>query len=308
MPVEGRTEVSRLLQDFPSDVRTKAQPASATNAAATRPAKARRTSPGRVCRGKAAAEGRRRQEAGAADWPRCAPDRRHGSRDPDPDGRNGALWAPKRQGQGKTCCRVRVLPTERGGAGLRRVVDRNDGRFRTKGAGAAVREIMSGLPGGEARAAQDRLPGTEGTFSQNRRCTKHLDIPPKGPAAASVEESVDEVGGRPLPISAVVPVENSGHGTIQFDARLFLRLALRSAAKVELRVHQYMPVRAGLSEGISNAGTRTVVIGQCKLLRHTCRRSRSTAVSKQCRSRRGRRRKRRRTAAIAGEKTRPSTV
>src|SRR6185437_3727435 len=80
--------------------------------------------------------------------------------------------------------------------------------------------------------------GPEGTFSE-QAVFKHFGHSAKGFPLASIAEVFD-----------VVPVENSGQGTIQSTLDLFLGSPLKICGEVELHVHQYLLSRSGHLEDI----------------------------------------------------------
>ena len=62
----------------------------------------------------------------------------------------------------------------------------------------------------------------------------------------------------------VVPVENSGTGTIQSTLDLFLTSPLMICGEVELRVHQYLLSRTGHIEDIERVYSHALSLAQCK--------------------------------------------
>ena len=102
---------------------------------------------------------------------------------------------------------------------LRRVVDRNDGPLSDEVLVRLFREIMSAC-----LAQQEPLKigylGPEGTFSQ-QAVHKHFGHSAHGLPLASIEEVFQEVEAGHADFG-VVPVENSGQGTIQSTLDMFL--------------------------------------------------------------------------------------
>ena len=90
--------------------------------------------------------------------------------------------------------------------------------------------------------------GPEGTFSQ-QAVFKHFGHSAHVLPLASIEEVFQEVAAGNADFG-VVPVENSGQGTIQVTLDLFLTSPLRICGEVELRVHQHLLSRSGRIEDI----------------------------------------------------------
>ena len=62
----------------------------------------------------------------------------------------------------------------------------------------------------------------------------------------------------------VVPVENSGQGTIQSTLDMFLTSNLKICGEVELHVHQYLLSRTGRLEDIERVYSHRESLAQCK--------------------------------------------
>src|SRR5207342_1226812 len=139
--------------------------------------------------------------------------------------------------KGKLAAAVDYYRPEREAMVLRGVVDRNDGPLADDVLVRLFREIMSAC-----LAQQEPLKigylGPEGTFSQ-QAVHKHFGHSAKGLPLASVEEVFDEVAAGHADFG-VVPVENSGQGTIQSTLDMFITSPLKICGEVELRVHQYL--------------------------------------------------------------------
>src|SRR3546814_9308662 len=114
--------------------------------------------------------------------------------------------------KGKLAAAVEYYRPEREAQVLRRVVDRNDGPLSDEVLVRLFREIMSAC-----LAQQEPLKvgylGPEGTFSQ-QAVHKHFGHSAKALPLASVEAVFEEVASGAADFG-VVPVENSGQGTIQ---------------------------------------------------------------------------------------------
>ncbi|EWS78155.1 prephenate dehydratase [Xylella taiwanensis] len=130
---------------------------------------------------------------------------------------------------------------------LRMVVERNEGPLSDEVLVRVFREIMSAC-----LAQQEPLKigylGPEGTFSQ-QAVLKHFGHSVLGEPMASIEEVFQEVEAGNTDFG-VVPVENSGHGTIQVTLDVFLTSKLKICGEIELRVHQYLMSRTGRLEDI----------------------------------------------------------
>ena len=115
---------------------------------------------------------------------------------------------------------------------LRMVVDRNSGPLADEVLVRLFREIMSAC-----LAQQEPLKvgylGPEGTFSQ-QATRKHFGHSAHGMPLASIEEVFQEVENGNADFG-VVPVENSGQGTIQVTLDMFLTSPLRICGEAELR-------------------------------------------------------------------------
>ena len=149
--------------------------------------------------------------------------------------------------KGKLAAAVDYYRPEREAQVLRMVVDRNEGPLSDEVLVHVFREIMSAC-----LAQQEPLKigylGPEGTFSQ-QAVLKHFGRSAHGLPLASIEEVFQEVASGNADFG-VVPVENSGQGTIQVTLDMFLTSNLKICGEVELRVHQYLLSRSGRIEDI----------------------------------------------------------
>lgn len=149
--------------------------------------------------------------------------------------------------KGKLAAAVDYYRPEREAQVLRMVVDRNEGPLSDELLVHVFREIMSAC-----LAQQEPLKigflGPEGTFSQ-QAVLKHFGRSAHGLPMASIEEVFQEVEAGNADFG-VVPVENSGQGTIQITLDMFLTSNLKVCGEVELRVHQYLLSRSGRIEDI----------------------------------------------------------
>jgi chorismate mutase/prephenate dehydratase len=210
-----------------------------------------------------------------------------------------ALWARQvGKAKGKLAAAVEYYRPEREAQVLRRVVDRNDGPLADDVLVRLFREIMSAC-----LAQQEPLKigylGPEGTFSQ-QAVHKHFGHSAKGLPLASIEEVFDEVAAGHADFG-VVPVENSGQGTIQSTLDLFLSSPLKICGEVELRVHQYLLSRTGHIEDIERVYSHALSLAQCRswLRQHLPKVEKQALVSNAEAARRARNADD--SAAIAGE-------
>ena len=144
---------------------------------------------------------------------------------------------------------------------LHRVVDRNDGPLSDPEIVRLFREIMSAC-----LAQQEPLKigflGPQGTFSE-QALRKHFGHSAHGLPLASIEEVFNEVEAGHADFG-VVPVENSGQGTIQSTLDMFLTSKLRICGEVELRVHQHLLSRTGRLEEIERVYSHPMSLAQCQ--------------------------------------------
>jgi chorismate mutase/prephenate dehydratase len=144
---------------------------------------------------------------------------------------------------------------------LRKVLDRNEGPLSDEVLLRLFREIMSAC-----LAQQEPLKigflGPEGTFSQ-QAVVKHFGHSAHGLPLPSIEEVFQEVEAGHADFG-VVPVENSGQGTIQSTLDMFLTSPLKICGEVELRVHQHLLSRTGRLEEIERVYSHPQSLAQCK--------------------------------------------
>lgn len=179
-----------------------------------------------------------------------------------------ANWARQvGEAKGPLKAAVDYYRPEREAQVLRRVVDRNDGPLSDTEMVRLFREIMSAC-----LAQQEPLKvgflGPQGTFSE-QALRKHFGHSAYGLPLASIEEVFQEVEDGNADFG-VVPVENSGQGTIQSTLDMFLISNLKICGEVELRVHQYLMSRMGTMDDIERVYSHPQSLAQCKawLRRH----------------------------------------
>ena len=144
---------------------------------------------------------------------------------------------------------------------LRMVIDRNHGPLADEMLVHVFREIMSAC-----LAQQEPLKigylGPEGTFSE-QAMRKHFGSSAHGLPLASIEEVFQEVEAGHADFG-VVPVENSGQGTIQVTLDMFLTSNLKICGEVELRVRQFLLSRSGHIEDIERIYSHPQSFAQTK--------------------------------------------
>jgi chorismate mutase/prephenate dehydratase len=163
--------------------------------------------------------------------------------------------------KGKLRAAVEYYRPEREAQVLRRIVDRNEGPLSDEVLVRLFREVMSAC-----LAQQEPLRigylGPEGTFSQ-QAVHKHFGHSAHGLPLSTIEEVFEEVEAGNADFG-VVPVENSGQGTIQSTLDMFLTSTLKICGEVELRVHQYLLSRTGRIEDVERVYSHPQSLAQCK--------------------------------------------
>lgn len=173
-----------------------------------------------------------------------------------------AQWAHQvGKAKGKLAAAVDYYRPEREAQVLRMVVDRNEGPLADALLVHVFREIMSAC-----LAQQEPLKigylGPEGTFSQ-QAVMKHFGRSAHGLPLASIEEVFQEVENGTADFG-IVPVENSGQGTIQITLDMFLTSSLKICGEVELRVRQFLLSRSGRIEDIERVYSHPQSFAQTK--------------------------------------------
>ncbi|NII10369.1 prephenate dehydratase [Oleiagrimonas sp. C23AA] len=173
-----------------------------------------------------------------------------------------ARWAHKvGEAKGPLKAAVDYYRPEREAQVLRRVVDRNDGPLSDVEMVRLFREIMSACLAQQQPLKIGYL-GPQGTFSE-QAVRKHFGHSSHGMPMGSIEEVFQEVAEGTADFG-VVPVENSGQGTIQITLDLFLTSPLKICGEVELRVHQNLLSRNGRLEDIERIYSHPQSLAQCK--------------------------------------------
>lgn len=173
-----------------------------------------------------------------------------------------ARWAQQvGKAKGPLKAAVDYYRPEREAQVLRMVVDRNPGPLTDEVLVRLFREIMSAC-----LAQQEPLKvgylGPQGTFSE-QAVHKHFGHSANGMPMSSIEEVFQEVEAKNADFG-VVPVENSGQGTIQSTLDMFLTSNLKICGEVELRVHQHLLSRTGRMEDIERVYGHPQSLAQCK--------------------------------------------
>ncbi|HBK56713.1 MAG TPA: prephenate dehydratase [Xanthomonadales bacterium] len=173
-----------------------------------------------------------------------------------------ARWAHQvGKAKGPLRAAVDYYRPEREAQVLRRVVDRNQGPLSDDVLVRLFREIMSAC-----LAQQEPLKvgflGPEGTFSQ-QALHKHFGHSARALPLASIDEVFQEVEAGNADFG-VVPLENSGQGSIQSTLDMFLTTELKICGEVELRVHQFLLSRTGNIDDIERVYSHPMSLGQCK--------------------------------------------
>src|SRR5688572_29214110 len=173
-----------------------------------------------------------------------------------------ARWAQQvGKAKGPLKAAVDYYRPERESQVLRQVLDRNDGPLSDEVLLRVFREIMSAC-----LAQQEPLKvgylGPEGTFSQ-QALHKHFGHSAKGLPLGSIEEVFQEVEAGHADFG-VVPVENSGQGTIQSTLDMFLTSPLRICGEIELAVHQHLLSRTGRMDDVDRVYSHPMSLAQCR--------------------------------------------
>jgi chorismate mutase/prephenate dehydratase len=165
------------------------------------------------------------------------------------------------QAKGPLKAAIDYYRPEREAQVLRKVLDRNEGPLSDEVLLRLFREIMSAC-----LAQQEPLKigflGPEGTFSQ-QAVLKHFGHSAHGLPLPSIEEVFQEVEAGHADFG-VVPVENSGQGTLQTTLDMFLSSPLKICGEVELRVHQHLLSRTGRIEDIERVYSHPQSLAQCQ--------------------------------------------
>ena len=160
---------------------------------------------------------------------------------------------------------------------LRMVIERNHGPLSNEEMVRLFREIMS-----SCLAQQEPLKigylGPEGTFSE-QACIKHFGNGVRRLPLSGVEEVFQEVEAGHADFG-VVPIENSGEGTVHSTLDLFLTSKLKICGEIELRVHQYLMSKSGSLREVERVYSHPQSLAQCRgWLRENLAKAERTPVS-----------------------------
>lgn len=173
-----------------------------------------------------------------------------------------ARWAREvGKAKGPLKAAVDYYRPEREAQVLRRVVDRNEGPLSDVEMVRLFREIMSACLAQQQPLKIGYL-GPQGTFSE-QAVRKHFGHSSHGMPMGSIEEVFQEVAAGDADFG-VVPVENSGQGTIQITLDMFLTSPLKICGEVELRVHQHLLARTAHLQDIERVYSHPQSLAQCK--------------------------------------------
>ena len=144
---------------------------------------------------------------------------------------------------------------------LRMVIERNEGPLSNEEMVRLFREIMS-----SCLAQQEPLKigylGPEGTFSE-QACIKHFGNGVRRLPLSGIEEVFQEVEAGHADFG-VVPIENSGEGTVHSTLDLFLTSKLKICGEIELRVHQYLMSKSGGLREVERVYSHPQSLAQCR--------------------------------------------
>ena len=144
---------------------------------------------------------------------------------------------------------------------LRMVVERNKGPLSNEEMVRLFREIMS-----SCLAQQEPLKigylGPEGTFSE-QAVIKHFGNGVRRLPLSSIEEVFQEVEAGNADFG-VVPIENSGEGTVHSTLDLFLTSKLKICGEIELRIHQYLMSKGGKLREVERVYSHPQSLAQCR--------------------------------------------
>jgi len=173
-----------------------------------------------------------------------------------------ARWAQQvGKAKGPLKAAVDYYRPEREAQVLRRVVDRNQGPLSDAEMVRLFREIMSACLA-QQHPLKIGFLGPHGTFSE-QAARKHFGHSAHCLPLGSIEEVFSEVESGNADFG-VVPVENSGQGTIQVTLDMFLTSKARICGEVELRVHQYLLSRTGQMADIERLYSHPQSLAQCQ--------------------------------------------
>lgn len=144
---------------------------------------------------------------------------------------------------------------------LRRVKERNQGPLPAEEVARLFREVMSACLALERQTAVAFL-GPEGTFS-HEAVLKHFGHSVKPVPLAAFDEVFREVEAGSADY-AVVPVENSTEGAVNYTIDLLLKTPLKICGEVELRIHDHLMSQAADIASVKRIYSHSQSLAQCR--------------------------------------------
>ncbi|MFO7592831.1 MAG: prephenate dehydratase [Pseudomonadota bacterium] len=144
---------------------------------------------------------------------------------------------------------------------LRRVKERNQGPLPAEEMARLFREVMSACLALE-RPTTVAFLGPEGTFS-HEAVLKHFGHSVRPVPLAAFDEVFREVEAGSADY-AVVPVENSTEGAVNYTIDLLLKTPLKIGGEVELRIHDHLMSSAPDLHSISKVYSHAQSLAQCR--------------------------------------------
>lgn len=144
---------------------------------------------------------------------------------------------------------------------LRAVKERNEGPLPGEEMARLFREVMSACLALE-RPMTIAYLGPEGTFS-HEAALKHFGHSMVGKPMPALDEVFREVEAGSADY-AVVPVENSTEGAVNYTLDLMLATPLRICGEVELRIHDHLMSRASDLDQVKRVYSHGQSLAQCR--------------------------------------------
>lgn len=144
---------------------------------------------------------------------------------------------------------------------LRRVKERNQGPLPAEEVARLFREVMSACLALE-RPTTVAFLGPEGTFS-HEAVLKHFGHSVKPQPLATFDEVFREVEAGSADY-ALVPVENSTEGAVNYTLDLLLKTPLKICGEVELRIHDHLMSNASELSVVKKVYSHAQSLAQCR--------------------------------------------
>lgn len=144
---------------------------------------------------------------------------------------------------------------------LRRVKERNKGPLPAEEVARLFREVMSACLALE-RSMTVAFLGPEGTFS-HEAVLKHFGHSVTPQPLAAFDEVFREVESGNADY-AVVPVENSTEGAVNYTLDLLLKTPLKICGEVELRIHDHLMSHEADLKSITRVYSHAQTLAQCR--------------------------------------------